>query len=329
MSPRPFRGAPLLATACLALALDACARHAADDEMSAGAAPVVPVHLGRVESRTLRDEVVAPGRWRTAQELVVAAPFGAYVESLAVEPGDVVAPGRVLGLLVTRESRAAVLGAEQLVATAVDAAERADGERALRQARRDLVRVPLVASAGGTVIRRTSARGAEVPEGAELLALAPRQSLVFEAHVPSRDAARVVPGLAATIVMEGGHGVAARVARRLPQADPGDQSALVWLVADAAPPGAIDRFGAARIAVGAARRALAVPDSAIVEDDLTGVTRIACVDRGGVATWTVVRPGAGGDGWRELLPPAPPAGTAVVVSGQRGLPDSSRVRADR
>jgi len=312
----------------LALAAGSCApRESAEPDAGA---PVVPVRVAHAEWRTLRDEVVAPGRWRTTNELVVAAPFGAYVETLTVEPGDAVEPGRTLGVLVTHESRAAVLGAEQLVAAANDAASRDEAARALRQARHDLVRVPLVASASGIVIRRAGSRGAEVAEGAELVALAPRHALVFEAHVPARDAARVQAGQSAVIDMEGAPAVTATVTRRLPQSDAADQSALLWLSpASLAPAGAIDRFGTARIVVGAARRVVAVPDSSLVEDDLTGQVRLAVISRDTLAVWTAVKLGAGSAGWRELLPPAPSAGTAVVVSGQRGLPDSTHVRVER
>jgi multidrug efflux pump subunit AcrA (membrane-fusion protein) len=218
-----------------------------------------------------------------------------------------------------------VIGAEQLLASAGDAAAREEADRALRQARHDLVRVPLVASAAGIVIRRSAARGAEVAEGAELFALAPRRSLVFEAHVPVADAGRVRPGQAARIVMEDGTAIAATVARRLPQAGAADQSALVWLEAAAPPAGAIDRFATAHISTGSERRAVVVPDSALVEDDLTGAVRIAVVGRTGTATWVTIRLGSAGAGWHELLSPALGAGTRVVTSGQRGLPDSARV----
>jgi len=301
-----------------------CARR----ESAAGDAqpsPVVPVHAAVLAPQVVHDEVAASGQWRTTHEIVVAAPFGALVESLAVEVGDAVERGRTLGVLVTHESRAAVLGAEQLLAAAGDGAAREEAERALRQARHDLVRVPLVASADGVVIRRMAARGAEVAEGAELFALAPRQSLVFEAHVPVSDAARVRPGQAARIAMEDGAVVPAVVARRLPQASAADQNALVWLVAQAPPPGAIDRFATARIVTGADRRTIVVPDSALVEDDLTGAVRVAVVDRSSVATWVAVRIGTAVSGGHELLSPALPAGTRVVTSGQRGLPDSTRV----
>jgi len=68
-----------------------------------------------------------------------------------------------------------------------------------------------------------------------------------------------------------------------------------------------------------------VPDSALVEDDLTGEVRVARVDTSGIAIWTPVRLGRAVDGCHELLSPALPLGTPVVITGQRGLPDSVKV----
>jgi hypothetical protein len=128
--------------------------------------------------------------------------------------------------------------------------------------------------------------------------------------------------------MEGGGLVLTRVQRRLPQANEADQTALFWLAPVVkAPFGILGRFGNAAIETGAEHRAILVPDSALVEDDLTGEVRVARVAPGDVAVWTTVRIGPGAQGRHELLQPSLPAGTAVVIRGQRGLPDSTRVKA--
>jgi len=92
--------------------------------------------------------------------------------------------------------------------------------------------------------------------------------------------------------------------------------------------GVLGRFGTAAIEAGAEHRAVLVPDSALVEDDLTGEIRLARVAPGSIAVWTPVRLGAAQPGHHELLAPALPPGTAVLVRGQRGLPDSTRVRVE-
>jgi len=284
------------------------------------------VGVGRLEERSVRELVKATGQWRVSDSVTVSAPFKAYVEAIGPRTGDSVASGDALGTLITYESRAAMRGAEILVRQARSAAEIDEASRALRLAERDLIRVPLVASTNGTVLRRAVEPGSEVLEGGELLTIVPVGSVVFEAHVPRPEAARVNAGQKAEIAMEGGGTVAATVQRKLPQTSEADQTALFWLgPAMRAPFGAIGRFGNATIETGAYHRAVLVPDSALVQDDLTGEVRIARVLPDSVAVWTTVRLGAGEERWHELLEPALPPGTPVVVRGQRGLPDSTHV----
>jgi hypothetical protein len=309
----------------LALLTVAGCGHGADEE--AAVHPVVPVGVERLEERMVRAVVTAAGQWRVSDSLTVIAPFKAYVEALRPRAGDPVARGATIGTLVTFESRAALHGAEIMVRQARSTTEREEATRALRLAQRDLVRVPLVAGGTGTVLRRSMEPGSEVAEGGELLTIVTEGSVVFEAHVPRGDAARVSVGDHARVAMEGGGQVETRAQRRLPQTSEADQTALFWLSPILkAPFGVLGRFGTATIETGAEHRAILVPDSALVEDDLTGVVRLARVAPGDVAIWTEVRLGPGEEGHHELLSPALPPGTRVLVRGQRGLPDSTRVK---
>ncbi|HET7225028.1 MAG TPA: HlyD family efflux transporter periplasmic adaptor subunit [Candidatus Eisenbacteria bacterium] len=329
MIPRARRLAALL---LLPLALAGCGRKGGDE----GDAPEgdianaeVPVHEARVTSRAFQDVVTGSGSWRASGSVSVAAPFAGTVLAVDVRRGDVVREGQRLATLVTRESQAAARGAALLEQESRSGDERREAAEAARLARRERVQVPLVSPVAGIVQARSAEPGSGVPEGGEVVSLVAWRSLVFEAHVSPADAARLTPGMPATIVDDpAGVRRTARVLRLLPNADPDDQTVLVWL---AASPGTsapvLDRFGTATIVAGGARRALAVPDSALVEDDLTGAHRVAVVDSSAHAHWRVVVPGAlSADGWRELRAPAPPAGAPVVVQGQRGLPDGARVR---
>ncbi len=326
MRTRP-RALPVAALLLLALSAG-CARRGdeAAGEERAGEA-VVSVRMGALETRRFDDVVEAPGQWRSGGELVVSAPFAGVVESLDVRVGDRVVAGQLLGRLVTRDSWAALEGAELLGREAGDAAARQEAERAVRLARRDMVRVPLRAHAAGMVLRRSVEPGAQVSEAGEIVAIAPWKTMVFEAHVPAALATRVRPGQTAAVREAGAAPRSAVVQRVLPVASGADQAVLVWLAPRGAEaPPELDRFGTASITVGAARRALAVPDSAVVEDDLTGERRVALVDRASRVAWTRVTLGLAEGGWRELLQPALAPGARVVIEGQHGLPDGTRVK---
>jgi multidrug efflux pump subunit AcrA (membrane-fusion protein) len=289
--------------------------------------PVVSVRVRALETRRFDDVVTGSGQWRSGGESVISAPFAGLVESLELRAGDRVSAGQRVGVLVTRETWAALKGAELMQREARDGAGRDEARRALELAQRDLVRVPLTAPLDGVVLRRSAEPGAQVAEGAEIVAVAPWRTVVFEAHVPAALAARVRAGQPATVLEPGTPPRATLVQRVLPTASEADQAALVWL----SPAGAggtpgLGRFGNAEILVGAARRATGVPDSALVEDDLTGQRRVAVVGPDGRLAWTAVTLGAAVPGWHELVSPALAPGTRVVVEGQHGLPDRTRVR---
>ena len=135
------RGARALLLLLALAALAGCARHGESDDENAGGAAVVPVRTAAVEERTFTDLLQAPGQWRSSGDVVVPAPFAAVVESLGPRPGDRVAAGEPLGVLLTRESRAALRGAELLAREAREPAARAEAERALALAQRDILRV--------------------------------------------------------------------------------------------------------------------------------------------------------------------------------------------
>ena len=305
-----------------------CSRHAESDEDAAASAAVVPVRTAQVEERSFADAVEAPGQWRSSGDVSLPAPFPAVVESLEPKLGDLVVAGDTLGMLVTRESRAALRGAEMLLREAHDPAARAEAEHAAALAQRDLVRVPLVAPRAGVVTKRDVEPGAEVGDGAEVLAITPRENIVFEARLPAAATQLVHAGQVATVRATGEPPREVRVTRVLPAASAADQATLVWLKPADGSSGTplLDRFGTAVMTTSGARRSAAVPAAAVVENDLDGSARVVVVGADSMATWTPVSLGATADGWRELVGATLAPGALVVVEGQRGLPDRARVK---
>lgn len=321
-----MKHATILLLALLALAAG-CSRHADSDAQDAGAvSAVAPVRTAAVEERTFADAIEAPGQWRSSGDVSLPAPFPAVVESLEPKLGDHVAAGDTLGMLVTRESRAALRGAELLATEAHDPAARAEAERATALAHRDLVRVPIVAPRAGVVTKRDAEPGAEIGDGAEVLAITPIEGIVFEARLPAAATPLVRKGMPAIVRTTGEPDHEVRVTRVLPAASAADQATLVWLspVGGATP--LLDRFGTLAMTTSGTRRSPAVPAAAVVESDLDGSARVVVVAADSTATWTPVKLGAAADGWRELVGGTLAPGAQVVIEGQRGLPDRTRVK---
>jgi multidrug efflux system membrane fusion protein len=309
----------------LALAAGGCSRGSSEE--SEQTAPV-PVRMMALEQRTFHNVLSVPGQWQSGSELVINAPTAGQLEELTVAVGDKVTVGERVGTLVPRDSWAGRTGAEILLREAHTESERAEAQRAVHLAERDLVRVPLIAEQAGLVIRRSAEPGSSLAEAAEIVAIAPWKTVVFQAHVPAGNAPIVHRGEPADIATPDEPTRMAVVERVLPIASTADQTILVWLVPRTLMPAPeLDRFGTAVITVGPPRQALAAPDSAVVEDDLTGQHRLAVVDPAGTLTWKPVVLGLAQEGWREVSAPGLAPGTRIVTQGQRGLADGTKVTA--
>jgi multidrug efflux pump subunit AcrA (membrane-fusion protein) len=87
----------------------------------------------------------------------------------------------------------------------------------------------------------------------------------------------------------------------------------------------IGLFGTAHITVGARTDISIVPSAAILRDDVNGTARVAVVDSVGRAHWVSVAVGVQQGSSSEIASPRLASGTRVIISGQVGLPDGSRV----
>ncbi len=322
-------------TLLAAAVLGGCTRGAtpdADDATppSAPAAPAsseVPVRVDEVRHETMRVIVAATGRTEALRQDRIRAPFASRVVSLSVADGDRVNKGQVIAVVLSKDSAAALAGARQMLAQAKDDADRTDAQRAVELANKQLVQYTLRAPEAGVVLAHAAETGDFVDEGEVLVTLAETGSVFFNAQVSQADADRLRSGQAAGIVLPavGEQPLAARVHGRLPIASSQNFSVPVRLDFDPPRPDLVlGLFGTARITVASRPDATVVPVSAVVRDDISGVSRVAVVESG-VAHWREVETGVQVDGRVEILRPAMPTGTRVVVQGQVGLPDEARV----
>jgi multidrug efflux pump subunit AcrA (membrane-fusion protein) len=297
-----------------------------ESDQSTDPEAVVPVRLGQLRTMEFADGVDAAGQWKSSGELAVTAPYAMVLESLSSRVGDTVDAGQTLGTYATVESYSALRGARQLAQQAKDEASRAEARRAIQLAERDLVHVSIVAAQAGIVLRRSAEPGAQVAEGGEIVAIAPWHTIGFEAHLAPSFIGAIRVGQPAVVTVPDRPPRAVRVNRVLPTVGETDQAELVWLEPlTKTPAPELGRFGSATIRIGPVHPATAVPDSAVVEDDVNGTYRIAVVDGSNHIHWTVVTLGATSESWREIRAPALSSGTRIVVDGQTGLADSTRV----
>lgn len=312
----------------VAILLSACAKHGGAPPANDDAASGTPVKMAMVGSATLQVLVSAPGHTDALEQQKVRSPFDGVLVDLSVENGDQVSTGQVLGHVVSQNSQAALIGARSMLQSARTAAQKLDAERAVTLAERAIVKAPLRAPEAGVVVAHGADEGALVTTHEDIVSLAAADSIVFVAEVVQNDLSRIRPGQHALIQLSAQKAAIEGVVHViLPAASAKDLSSPVRI--DFAPqkaPTAIGLFGTAQIVVAEHANARVVPEAALLRDDVSGVSRVATVGTDGKAHWLTVTPGIQQDGRIEIVAPALPDGTRVVVAGQVGLPDGATVR---
>jgi multidrug efflux pump subunit AcrA (membrane-fusion protein) len=317
----------------LLAALVACKSENAEDKpqgTDAKEAPTpetpTPVKLGVVAKQSIPIFVSGPGKTSALVQQKVRAPFAGTLASLTVSDGDAVQHGQVLGMIVARDSEAALSGAREMLRQATTPAERSDAERAVSLAEKNLVRKPLVAAWDGAVLSHAASPGDKVAEDQEILTVNDAASLVFLADIAQADLARIQPGQKANIEIAGAaQPLNGAVHAVLPGANPTDYTGSVRI--DLPPASrrlAVGIFGKARILVAEHANAAVVPDAAVLRDDVSGTARVALVSQNR-AHWVKVKTGISASGTTEITEPALSAGQSVIISGLVGLPEGKLV----
>ncbi len=286
-----------------------------------------PVQVDTVAVRDLEATVQAPGETQALRETRVRVPFTGRLTSLSVTDGDRVSAGEALGTVVSRNSEAALEGARAMLADARTSGDSADAERALELARAGLVQGTLRAPAAGVVLSHSASAGDLVDLGETLVTIADRSSIVFVAQLAQADVPKVRKGQSARIQLTAApQALTGTVHDILPAASSGTLSAPVRIdFARGRAPVATGLFGQVTVVVGVRKHVTVVPAAAVLRDDVYGTTRVAVVS-GGRAIWVQVRTGLERGDTVQIVSPHLEAGSPVIVSGQVGLPDSTRVR---
>jgi multidrug efflux system membrane fusion protein len=232
--------------------------------------------------------------------------------------------------VVSQNSHAALEGAKAMVAGARTPEEKADAARALELAQAGLVQQVLRTPAAGVVLSHKANAGDFVSEGDEIATLAEAGSLVFVAQIGQSDLRAIHPGAEATVELAAeGKALPGVVHGALPAASSENLSVPVRIdFAGSTRDVRVGLFGTARITVEEHRDVLMVPQSALLRDDVSGVSRVALIAPEGAVHWVVVTPGAVARDLVEVDAPALAPGSRVVVSGQVGLPEGARVRVE-
>jgi RND family efflux transporter MFP subunit len=302
------------------------------DSAAADSMDATPVHMAVVERGDIAITVNGPGRTDALDLQKIRAPFTGILTLLRIAMGERVGAGQVVAAMVNQPSQAALIGAEAMVRSASTPAQRSDAERALQLARQNLVATQIRASRAGVVVSRGASQGDLLSQGDSILTIASAGSIVFVARITQGDLAQVRLGQRANVNLPGQLGAVPGVVHGLLPADTNSVMTVPVRIdfstylQTAGTPIQTGLFGTVEIVVGERVAVPIVPAMAVMRDDISGTSRAALVTAAGRAHWVNVTTGATQGGNVEIKYPALTPGQRVIVSGQVGLPEGSKVR---
>jgi RND family efflux transporter MFP subunit len=305
---------------------------ATKDTAAADSLAATPVHMTVVERGNIAITVTGPGRTDALDLQKIRAPFTGILTLLRIAVGDRVGANQVVAAIVNQPSQAALIGAEAMLRSASTPAQRSDAERALVLAKQNLVATQLRAPRAGVVVSRAASQGDLLNQGDSILTIASAGSIVFVARIAQADLAQVRLGQRANVNLPGQLGVVPGVVHGLLPADTNSVMTVPVRIdfstdlQTAGAPIQTGLFGTVEIVVGERSAVPIVPAAAVLRDDISGISRIALVTPAGLAHWVNVTTGATQGGKVEIKYPALTPGQRVIMSGQVGLPDGSKVR---
>jgi RND family efflux transporter MFP subunit len=304
----------------------------ASDSASTDSLAATPVQMAVVQRGNIAITVTGPGRTDALELQNIRAPFTGILTSVRYNVGDHVSSGQPVASIVNQPSQAALIGAEEMVRSASTAAQRSDAERALVLAKQNLVATQLRAPRAGVVVSRGATQGELVSQGDSILDIASANSIIFVARIAQADLTQIRPGQSVRLTLPGQLGPVPGIVHGLMPADSNGSMAvpvrvdLSRNIQTAGGPIQPGLFGTAEITIGQKFGVPIVPATAVLRDDITGISRVAVVSGKGRVHWLTVTTGATQGGNVEIVNPALAVGQRVIVSGLVGLPEGSKVR---
>ena len=309
--------------------ISGCTKGSSEGE-EAGPAPAarVRVGLGEISAGDIDVTVTATGKTGALRQEKVLSPVAGKVIVLRALEGTRVRKGDVLAVILTRESQAAISGAEALLRGAKTDAQKSEAERMLRLAENSQSRVDVHAQFDGVVSNRAVNQGELVAENAELLTVLDLSTVYFNADVPLRNLTQVHPGDRTIVEFQSLPGARfhAIVDAISPQTDVQSQTVKARLRFTRQEPRTIavlrtEMNGTAHIITGVHRNVLLVPKTALLRNDEMNSYSVVTITPDSIARIVEVGIGTSTDSTVEVSSRALKAGMPVVVEGNYALPD--------
>jgi len=295
---------------------------------------VVSVRLAKVVEHDAVISVSTFGKTDAQRKEKIYSPIAGRIIAIKAYEGTEVRRGDILAVIQSKESSAAIMGAEAMLESAATPEDKAQAAQALKLAQATQQSVNVAAKFDGVVSMRSASEGELVLENGELLTIIDLSTVVFLADVPIREVSSVrigqlgnvrfqpIPGILFPVVVDAIN----------PQTDVQSQSIKVrlrFLPTDNTRHIVLrtDIIGTAAIVTASRHHALFVPTAAILRDDEKNSYSIVTVTADSLAESIPVTVGITTDSTVEVIGDRVHGGMPVITEGNYSLADSTRVTA--
>jgi multidrug efflux pump subunit AcrA (membrane-fusion protein) len=303
-----------------------------DEEGGGQGKAIVAVKATPLRRGDMEIAVQATGKVDALRKQKLFSPVAGRVTSVLALEGASVQAGDVLAVIQTKESQAAIAGAEALVRSAKTSEQKAEAQRALDLAKSTENSVSIRASVNGSVSTRSISEGEFVAENAELFTVIDLSTLMFMSDVPARDLPSLTVGQRCSIFLQalGGRRLPAVLEAINPQSDVMSQTVKVRLKFSPMDPGVrkllkTDMIGDVRIITGMHRGVFIVPKAALLRNDESNSYTIVTFSRDSLSISVPVEVKGMTDSTVAIGNHSLKEGMSVITEGSYALADSTRI----
>ncbi len=289
---------------------------------------VVPVRVDSIKKETLNVIVLADGVTSAQQQYKIISPVAGVITRFNFYNGDNVNEGEIIASIIPKESYAAVKGAETMISKARTEEQKAEAERTLKIAEQSANQIPITAPFSGVLVNRTKNENEVVNEGDLIASLINKNSILFIAQVPADSISSIEIGQRVRIVFPSKQGKEfnGTVKRIEPRVNMETQTFPVQVEINNLQMAFADSlYGEASIIVGEHRDVLVVPVKAVIHDEENDTYSVTLIDQDSISYTANVHIGIKRDSLEEIHAENLMPGMKVIVEGNYGLPDSTKV----
>ena len=291
---------------------------------------VVQVKTDSVRSGNIEQAVNATGQTSIQKIFQITSPLTGVIVKFKYFNGDIIKKGEDICLIRTKESQAAITGAESILSEAHTTKQKSEAKTALEKARNSSNELKITAPFTGILIKKMKNEGEVTVEGEQIGSLINDASIIFIANVPAASISIIKKGEKVNLKFATSEGkeFSGIIKTIEPSVNVADQTIPVQIQFDGRNKIFEDAlFGEASIITNSLPNQLIVPLKAILHDDENNTNSVYLINQDSIAYSVKVDVIQRNDSTAAIYSPMIRHGMPIIVEGSYGLPDSTKVNA--